>query len=220
MQKIQELRKICFNGKFSNKGDILNVLESEYFKSVSDELKYYIIKPKFKMAFEKDEVSSYELLLVHLDIFIGYIKDHIWLNTQELRVFLDMCLKSNNIKTFLLAKESFHDNNSFKFEEYFWKAIDDINLNNYNIIYNKLGLSNLFNKLEFNPNDYSLDNKEDLYNIFKFICGVFNCNKSNNLNMFADLSTLEDKQMDFYSTMWQAYLENYIDKKKYYEKFL
>lgn len=218
MNKLQELKEICITGKFYNKGDILNVMESECFKKIENELQYSIIRPKFTMSFGKKEVSSYELMLLHLDIFIGYIKDHIWLNTHELRLFLDLCLDSKYIEKFLLAKESFRDNNSFRFEEYFWKVIDDINLNNFKILYNELGVKNQFDILKFNPNNYSLDNKNDLHKIFKFICGLFNCNKSSNLNMFYDLSTIEERQHHFFQNMWSIYLDNYITKKETYEK--
>ncbi len=217
MEKIKELEKLCLNGRYTNKGDILNVLKSKYFKLIIDELEFEIIKPKFTMAFKKEKVNSYELLLVHLDIFIRYIKNNFWFDSYDMILFLDLCLQSDYMKLFLLTKESFHDNNSYKFEEFFWKTIDDINLQNYKILYNQLNLKKQFNKLKFNPNEINLNKKEDSYKTFKFICGVFNCNKSNNLNMFYNLLNINYKKTSFYCEMWNIYLDKYIEKKELYE---
>ena len=124
MNKYEKLRSMCSSSKILCGTDVYNLLEEDYMKELVSKIKDGTVTVKSKMALGTDKVQRYEIFLHNLDRFVYYLRDRLFINPTEFRIYLGYLIESNYIDKILFSKELFEDD-SFKFEVYFWQIASE-----------------------------------------------------------------------------------------------
>ena len=171
------------------------------------------------MALGTNKVEKYQLFLHNLDMFVYYLRDRLYINPTEFRIYLGYLIESNYIDKLLFTKELFEDD-SFKFEVYFWQIASERLLGVLGVMAILDPVKERLEKLEFNPKDYNLKKRDDAREVFEFFRGMINCRHDNLFNLFIDNKTIEPERIDFFMWAWCHVLDEYIKKREHYKKFI
>ena len=219
MNKYEQLRSMCSSSKILCGTDLYNLLEEDYMKELVSKIKDGTVTVKSKMALGTNKVEKYQLFLHNLDRFVYYLKDRLYINPTEFRIYLGYLVESNYIDRILFTKELFEDD-SFKFEVYFWQIASERLLGVLGVMAMLDPVKERLEKLEFNPKKFNLKKKNDAREVFEFFRGMINCRHDNLFNLFIDNKTIEPERIDFFMWAWCNVLDEYIKKREHYEKFI
>lgn len=219
MNKYEELRSMCSSSKILCGTELHNLLEEDYMKGLVSKIKDGTVTVKSKMALGTNKVEKYQLFLHNLDRFVYYLKDRLFINPTEFRIYLGYLIESNYIDKILFTKELFEDN-SFKFEVYFWQIASERLLGVLGVMAMLDPVKKRLEELSFNPKDYNLKKKNDAKEVFEFFRGMINCRHDNLFNLFIDNKTIEPERIDFFMWAWCNVLDEYIKKREHYKKFI
>ena len=219
MNKYEQLRSMCSSSKILCGTDLYNLLEEDYMKELVLKIKDGTVTVKSKMALGTNKVEKYQLFLHNLDRFVYYLKDRLYINPTEFRIYLGYLVESNYIDKILFSKELFEDD-SFKFEVYFWQIASERLLGVLGVMSMLDPVKERLKKLEFDPKKFNLKKKNDAREVFEFFRGMINCRHDNLFNLFIDNRTIEPERIDFFMWAWCNVLDEYIKKREHYEKFI
>lgn len=219
MNKYEELRSMCSSSKILCGTELHNLLEEDYMKGLVSKIKDGTVTVKSKMALGTNKVEKYQLFLHNLDRFVYYLKDRLFINPTEFRIYLGYLIESNYIDKILFTKELFEDD-SFKFEVYFWQIASERLLGVLGVMAMLDPVKERLEELSFNPKDYNLKKKNDAREVFEFFRGMINCRHDNLFNLFIDNKTIEPERIDFFMWAWCNVLDEYIKKREHYKKFI
>ena len=218
MNKYEELRSMC-SSKILCGTELYNLLEEDYMKGLVSKIKDGTVTVKSKMALGTNKVEKYQLFLHNLDRFVYYLKDRLFINPTEFRIYLGYLIESNYIDKILFTKELFEDD-SFKFEVYFWQIASERLLGVLGVMAMLDPVKERLEELSFNPKDYNLKKKNDAREVFEFFRGMINCRHDNLFNLFIDNKTIEPERIDFFMWALCNVLDEYIKKREHYKKFI
>lgn len=219
MNKYEQLRSMCYSSKFLCGTELYNLLEEDYMKELVSRIKDGTVTTKSKMTFGTNKIQKYELFLYNLDRLVYYLRDRLFINPTELRIYLGYMIESKFIDKVLFTKELF-DDDSFKFEVYFWQIASERLLGVLGVMSMLEPIKEKLEQLDFDPKKYNLKKKDDAREVFHFFNGMINCRHDNLFNLFIDNKTIEPERIDFYMWAWCDVLEEYIEKREAYEKLI
>ena len=213
MSKYEEIRSMCFSSRFLCGSELYKLLEADYVKNLVSRIKDGTVKTKSYMSFGTHEITKTDLFLYNFDRLIYYIRDRIFINPTELRMYLEYMVETKYMDKILFTKQIF-DDDSYKFEVYFWQIATDRMLSVLKLMYLLKPIKERLDDLGFNPKKYNIKKKDDARTVFNFFSGMMNCRQNNLFNLFIDNKTIEPERIDFYTIMWCHVLDEYKKKER------
>lgn len=219
MNKYEELRSMCYSSKILCGTELYNLLEEDYIKELVSKIGDGTVTTKSKMTFGTNKIQKYELFLYNLDRFVYYLKDRLFINPTEFRIYLSYMIESRYIDKILFTKKLF-DDDSFKFEVYFWQIATERLLGCLGVMTLLPPIKEKLEKLDFDPKKYNIKKKNDAREVFNFFSGMINCRHDNLFNLFIDNKTIPPERINFYMWAWCNVLDEYIKKREHYLKLI
>lgn len=207
----RKYRKICLNQAYFSGGEIYRLLQYDTLKNLVNNIKPGQIELASNLLFGKKIITNEEQFFYILNKYITFIRDNIYIDTNELVAIIEETLKSNYSNILFCKLDFTSGNNYIIYYNEFKKMLLDNLLHNYNLFY-----KDIYNKDILNLNNLSLDNEKDLDVIFLKFKDIINYKRKKMFYYFEKINLTDNfnYRKDFYIVHWNTLITNYINTKQ------
>lgn len=210
---IKKIKKICFYPTYFASCEIYRLLNYETLQNMLFSIKNGKVELSSKLLFGRKVISAEEQFVYILNKYIVFIRDNFHIRTNEFVAIIEETIKSQ-YSQILYSHLDFNTGENYKiFHREFKKMFLDRLLQNYKAIFRQ----NIDNKLLTKLAKLSLNNDEELEEIFQIFKDIFHGRKSDLYYFFANYNEQNNDIYikNIYKIKWHSLLEAYLNDEQY-----
>ena len=197
-EQIKRMKELTLNSVYSCCGEIYRLFGYDNLPKLVKKIKKGEVKLNSKLLYGRNIITTEERFLENLDKYIGYVRDHYFINHIEQFCMIETSL-SNKYTKCLFELKDYHN---------------DENYNYYNDMYRKMFIFNFYDNIFYFSNyvddkssikkfvnkfkDYNFDNKDDILIIEKEFIKIITNRNNNLINSFVHHSEIKPRDYNFY----------------------
>lgn len=212
--QIKRMKELSLNKAYSCNGEIYKLFSYDNLPKLIKKIKKGNVKLNSSLLYGRDIITTEERFLENLDKYIGYVRDHYFINHIEQFCMIESTLNNKYAKCLFELKD-YHN---------------DENYNYYNDMYRKMFLFNFYDNIHYFSNfvddesslkkfvsafkDYKFDNKNDILVIEKEFIKLLTKRSNNLFNSFLHHSEIKQRDYNFYICQLEWVLDDFYKEKE------
>ena len=197
-EQIKRMKELSLNSVYSCCGEIYRLFSYENLPKLIKKIKMGEVKLNSTLLYGRDIITSEERFLENLNKYIGYVRDHYFVNHIEQFCLIETSLTNKYTKCLFELKDYHVDENYEYYHDMFRKMFMFNFYDNIFYFSNWVDEESSIKKFVNKFKDYNFNDKKDILEIEKEFIKIIANRKDNFINAFLHHSKMKERDYNFY----------------------
>ena len=197
-EQIKRMKELSLNSVYSCCGEIYRLFSYENLPKLIKKIKMEEVKLNSTLLYGRDIITTEERFLENLNKYIGYVRDHYFVNHIEQFCLIETSLTNKYTKCLFELKDYHVDENYEYYHDMFRKMFMFNFYDNIFYFSNWVDEDSSIKKFVNKFKDYNFNDKKDILEIEKEFIKIIANRKDNFINAFLHHSKMKERDYNFY----------------------